>query len=46
MDDAENSWLDEELTGCDLADERLNKRLRKLLAQVVGAMGQLSLIHI
>jgi hypothetical protein len=40
MDDTADSWLDEELAGCDLADERLNKRLRKLLAQVGGAMGQ------
>ncbi len=40
MDDEANSWLDEELAGCNLVDERLNKRLRKLLAQVGGAMGQ------
>jgi hypothetical protein len=40
MDDAADTWLDKELAGCHLADERLNKRLRKLLAQVGGAMGQ------
>jgi hypothetical protein len=40
MDAATNSWLDEELAGCNLGDERLNKRLRKLLAQVGGAMGR------
>jgi hypothetical protein len=40
MDDTADAWLDKELAGCDLADERLNKRMRKLLAQVGGAMGQ------
>ena len=40
MDGFTGSWLDEELTGCDLPDKRLSKRLRKLLAQVGGAMGQ------
>jgi hypothetical protein len=40
MDYVADAWLDEELAGCHLADERLNKRLRKLLAQVGGAMGQ------
>src|SRR3954454_21331966 len=34
------AWLDKELAGCDLADERLTKRLRKVLAQIGGAMGQ------
>src|SRR6202163_904589 len=40
MDGATNAWLDGELAGCSLADERLNKRLRKLLAQIGNAMGQ------
>jgi Transposase DNA-binding len=40
MDGFTGNWLDEELTGCDLPDKRLSKRLRKLLAQVGGAMGQ------
>ena len=40
MDDAADTWLDKELAGCHLADERLNKRLRKVLAQVGSAMGQ------
>ena len=33
-------WLDGELAACNLADERLTKRLRKLLGQIGGAMGQ------
>jgi hypothetical protein len=40
MDGTTNAWLDGELAGCSLADERLNKRLRKLLAQIGNAMGQ------
>ena len=40
MDGAGAAWLDGELAGCNLADERLNKRLRKLLGQIGGAMGQ------
>jgi hypothetical protein len=40
MDVTGDAWLDDELAGCNLADERLNKRLRKLLAQFGGAMGQ------
>jgi hypothetical protein len=40
MDVAGDAWFDEELANCTLADERLNKRLRKLLAQFGGAMGQ------
>ena len=40
MDGEINAWLDGELAGCSLADERLNKRLRKLLAQIGSAMGQ------
>ena len=40
MDKAVNAWFDRELAGCSLADERLNKRLRKLVAQMGSAMGQ------
>lgn len=40
MEGTSNAWLDGELSGCSLADERLNKRLRKLLAQIGSAMGQ------
>lgn len=32
--------VDRELAGCNLADERLNKRLRKLVAQIGSAMGE------
>lgn len=39
MDEAGNAWLDDELSGCSLADERLTKRLRKLLEQMEGAVG-------
>jgi hypothetical protein len=35
-----NAWLDGELAGCSLADERLTKRLRKVLAQLGSDMGQ------
>ena len=40
MDDWTDAWLDTELAGCSLADERLARRLRKVLAQIGGAMGQ------
>ncbi|WP_245315428.1 MULTISPECIES: IS4/Tn5 family transposase DNA-binding protein [Bradyrhizobium] len=40
MDGEADAWFDRELAGCSLADERLNKRLRKLVAQIGGAMGQ------
>src|SRR5580658_2568383 len=40
MDVTGDAWFDDELAGSDLADERLNKRLRKLLTQFGGAMGQ------
>ena len=40
MDGATSGWFDRELAGCCFADVRLNKRLRKLLAQIGGAMGQ------
>ena len=40
MDGSGAAWLDEELFGCELADERLNKRLRRLVEQIEGAMGE------
>ena len=40
MDDQAGTWLDTELDVCDLADQRLTKRLRKVLTQLGGAMGQ------
>lgn len=39
MEATGSAWLDEELAGCNFADQRLSKRLRKLLAQIGGAMG-------
>ena len=33
------TWLDQELAGCTFPDDRLTKRLRKLLEQLGGAMG-------
>ena len=40
MDGTTEVWFDGELSGCSLADERLTKRLRKLLWQLGSAMGQ------
>jgi hypothetical protein len=40
MDGATNTWVEGELAGCSLADERPNKRLRKLLAQIGSSMRQ------
>jgi hypothetical protein len=40
MDGATDAWFDRELAGCSFADERLNKRFRKLLAQLWSAIGQ------
>jgi hypothetical protein len=40
MDAGSDAWSDRELAGCSFADERLNKRLRKLVAQMGSAMGQ------
>jgi hypothetical protein len=40
MDGGSDAWFDRELAGCSFADARLNKRLRKLVAQVGSAMGQ------
>jgi hypothetical protein len=39
MDGVTDAWFDRELAGCSFADERLNKRLRKLLERMDGAMG-------
>jgi hypothetical protein len=39
MDAGIGAWFDREVTGCGLADERLTKRLRKLLELMGGAMG-------
>ena len=33
------AWFDREISGCNLADERPTKRLRKLLERMGGAMG-------
>ena len=35
-----NTWIDREVAGCRFADERLSKRLRMLLDQMAGAMGE------
>src|SRR5512136_2775410 len=40
MDGGSDAWFDRELAGCSFADERLTKRLRKLVAQIGSAMGQ------
>ena len=40
MDGETEAWFDRELAGCSFADERLSKRLIKLLAQMASAMGQ------
>jgi hypothetical protein len=40
MDGGAEAWVARELAGCSFADERLNKRLHKLLAQIGSAMGQ------
>lgn len=40
MDGESAAWFDRELAGCSFADERLSKRLRKLVAQIGSAMGQ------
>jgi hypothetical protein len=39
MDGVTDAWFDRELAGCHFADERLTKRLRKLLERMDGAMG-------
>jgi hypothetical protein len=40
MDGDHAAWLESELTACNLADERLTKRLHKLLGQIGAAIGQ------
>lgn len=40
MDVTGPTWLDDELAGCEFGDQRLGKRLRKLLGQIGGAMGE------
>jgi hypothetical protein len=40
MDEGHTAWLDGEVAACNLAYERLTKRLRNLLGQIGGAMGQ------
>jgi hypothetical protein len=40
MDGGHATGLGDELGGCQLADERLSKRLHKLLGQIGGAVGQ------
>ena len=40
MDGKADAWFDRELAGCSFADDRLNKRFRKVLAQIGSAMGQ------
>src|SRR4030088_359494 len=40
MDGGSDAWFDRELADCSFADERLSKRLRKLVAQIGSAMGQ------
>ncbi|MBK1660600.1 IS4 family transposase [Paracraurococcus ruber] len=37
--DAERSWIDTEVAGCQLGDQRLGKRLRLLLGQLEQAAG-------
>jgi Transposase DNA-binding len=39
MDGSREAWFDRELAGCSFADERLTKRLHKLLERMDGAMG-------
>jgi hypothetical protein len=40
MDGETDAWFDRELAGCSFADERLNKRLHNLVAQIGSAMGE------
>src|SRR5512144_1024440 len=40
MDGGAKAWIDEELASCHFADERLGKRLRTLLDQMAGTMGE------
>jgi hypothetical protein len=36
---ATEGWVEEELTGCRLADERLSRRLRQLIERLGGSLG-------
>src|SRR5689334_12830850 len=40
MDGEADTWFDRELARCSFADDRLNKRFRKLVAQIGSVMGQ------
>jgi hypothetical protein len=40
MHEGSDAWFDRELAGCRFADERLDKRFRRLVAQIGSAMGQ------
>ena len=40
MNNATNTWFDQELTGCTLVDARRHKRLHTVLSQIGGALGQ------
>ncbi len=40
MNGGTDAWVVRELAGCSFVDERLNKRLHKLVAQIGSAMGQ------
>jgi len=39
MDGNDAVWLDDEFSGCDFGDQRLNRRLRTLVEQIEGSMG-------
>lgn len=43
IDEEADAWFDRELAGCSLADDRMNKRLRKVVAQIRSAMGRKSI---
>jgi hypothetical protein len=40
MDGEADAWFDHEIADCAFADERLDKRLRRLLERMEGAMGE------
>ena len=40
MDAETDAWLDDELASCSFSDERLSKRLRKLIERLGGAIGE------
>ena len=45
MDEGHTDWLGGELAACNLADERLTKRLRKLLGQIGGRSARAYPLH-